>query len=266
MATDAVRGPSHSPPRRAGQSGHEGSSSPRKNLSPLGRSWGQLSSVLRQCKGQALRQGDRRCGRLCGDRGPGSTRCETEGSGAPRLGWGWQCCNSWGGGACQASGSRRVDPCGCCRLTGARGPRSLAPGRASRFSPGAATPAGWSGPHRRTEVGSERQTQPPSPTPAAARGSGPGPCPGGDGWPGESNRAWGGWRDLWLTLGPSAMSEARAGAHLGHRREEGLQQGGHRLGALQHPGAAGHGLQQQVEWRQPGDRAQPAECPPRDTL
>lgn len=142
-------------------------------------------------------------------------------------------------------------------------------------------PAGWSGLHQRTEIESERQPQPPSQTPAAALGSGPRsrpgaarqPRPGGNGWPGERDRAWVGLegpladpRSL-LQAGPPSAVRARpgawAGAHLGHRREEGLQQGGHRLGALQHPGAAGHGLQQPVEWRQPGDRAQPAECSPR---
>lgn len=42
-------------------------------------------------------------------------------------------------------------------------------------------------------------------------------------------------------------------AHLGHGREEGLKQDGHCLGALGHPGTAGHGLQHLVKRCQSGD-------------
>lgn len=55
----------------------------------------------------------------------------------------------------------------------------------------------------------------------------------------------------WVCESPGGWGPGQQ-AHLGHRREECLQQGGHSLGALHHPGTAGHGLQQPVEWRQPG--------------
>lgn len=62
---------------------------------------------------------------------------------------------------------------------------------------------------------------------------------------------------------PRGNRRAQKRAHLGHCREERLEQGGHGLGALDHPGAAGHGPQQLMEGRQPGGHvARPTKYPP----
>lgn len=158
-------------------------------------------------------------------------------------------------------------------LTCARRLRSPGPGKASHSSPGAAVPAGWSGPCRRTGV--ERQTQPCTEHLLPLHLLWPWlSCryPGEGGWA-RGTGPWWGWKglssvaltepQLQLFHGqgrspapdwPSAVGMGPGQrAHLGHCREEHLQQGGHRLGTLEHPGTAGHGLQHLVEWRQPGD-------------